>query len=180
MGFNRQRPESLNTDLKRISIEFCDSGQDREKQVLADYINKVVYGTESTNVNIDDWRLLSSVERSTRKHQRVKFSNCFIQAITIKATNSKVIKIKAELIDLSVGGACIAIPEALKVIRRKKGDEFVYNDEAPNIKIKFDFIGDVVLKGIIRNLKKPKMDPTVDLDNFDFEYVLPQYWKVNG
>ena len=180
MGFNRQRPESLSSDLKRISIEFCANSQEREQRAIADYVNSVIFGTETFNVNIDDWRLLSSVERSTRRHQRVKFNNCFIQAITIKANNNKVVKIKAELIDLSVGGACIAIPDTLKVIGKKKAKEGEFIDEPANIKIKFDFIEDVILKGIIRRVKAPKMSPAADLDNFDFENVLPQYWKVNG
>ena len=88
MGFNRHRPESLNTDLKRISVEFCASGQERAQRAISDYVNDVVLGSERQNVNIDDWRLLSTVDCSTRRHQRVKFNNCFIQAITIKANNN--------------------------------------------------------------------------------------------
>lgn len=180
MGFNRQRPESLNTSLKRISIEFCDSNQSKERSIISNYVNSIVGGSESRNVCIDDWRVLSSVDANTRRHQRIKFNQCFIHAITIKGNSYKVIKLSAELIDLSVGGACIAIPEGLKVIRKKKQVIGDYSDEAPNIKIKLDFLQDIVMKGVIRNLKEPKVDPNIDLDNFDFEYVLPQYWKVNG
>lgn len=181
MGFNSQRPESLNTELKRISIEFCQTGQEKEKQLIAEFINRSLFKTPIDNVIVDDWRVLSTVEESTRRHTRVKFSNCFVQAMTIKATNSKVIRIKAELIDLSPGGACLAIPSSLKVVRRKKGsDQRLGADQVPNIKIKFDFMGDIILRGVIRSLKEPKMDPSIDLDNFDFDNTLPQYWKVNG
>ena len=141
-------------------------------------MNQICYGQTSQHVAIDDWRVLSAVEESTRRHQRIKFNNCFIHAITLKANTNKVVKVKCELIDLSAGGACIAIPSHLKVVRRKKLEGMA--DDPPNIKLKFDFLSDIVVKGIIRNLKMPKVDPSVDIDNYDFEYTLPQYWKVNG
>lgn len=179
MGFNRQRPDSLSSELKRISVEFTPEGQNREKQLISEYINQVCYGESSQFVNIDDWRVLSTVEESTRKTQRVKFNNCYVYAITIKAGTNKVIKVRCELIDLSPGGACIGIPGNLKVVSRRKAVNSQI-DDPPNIKLKLDFINDVVVKGVIRSLKNPKVDPSADLDNYDFEYTLPEYWKVNG
>lgn len=179
MKMNTQRPESLNTDLKRIAVEFCAKGQARERELIGRFIQHVFAGNESKNIHIDDWKVLSAVSESTRLSERVKFNNCFIQIITIKAGSNKVVKIKAELIDLSEGGACIAIPDSIKVTRRIKRHEMGFEDP-PNIKIKLDFLGGVVLKGVIRYLKTPKIDPSVDLDNYDFEITLPQYWKVNA
>jgi hypothetical protein len=179
MKFNNQRPESLNGDLKRIALEFTQRGQEKERALVGHFVQHVLSGNENNHVHIDDWKVLSVVSKSTREYERVKFTNCFIQAITIKANNNKVVKLKAELIDLSAGGACIAIPDGIKVSRRKKNPEFPFEDP-PNIKIKLDFLGGVVLKGVIRYLKTPKLDPAVDLDNYDFENVLPQYWKINA
>lgn len=179
MKINTQRPESLNTELKRIAVEFTKKGQDKERALVARFIEHVCAGNENPNVHIDDWQVLSTVPESTRRSERVKFNNCFIQIITIKAGTNKVIKIKAELVDLSEGGACIAIPESLKVHRHKKKAGKIFEDP-PNIKLKLDFLGGVVLKGVIRHLKIPKIDPSVDLDNYDFDITLPQYWKVNA
>lgn len=180
MKFNSQRPESLNVELKRIAIEFTPVRQDRERVVISQFVDHVFSGNENRFVHIDDWRVLSAVEQSTRAYERVKFNNCFIHAITVRATDNKVIKLRAELVDLSAGGCCIAIPEGVKVHRKRResaSDQTV--EDPPNIKIKLDFLGGIVLKGVIRYLKTPKMDPNIDLDNYDFEHSLPQYWKIN-
>ncbi|NRA63843.1 MAG: PilZ domain-containing protein [Pseudobacteriovorax sp.] len=179
MGFNTHRPESLMTDLKRISIEFNQEGQIDERQLIAQYVEQMIYSDGSENCQIDDWKVMSTVSESTRQFPRIKFTNCYINAITLKASNNKIVRVRCELIDLSAGGACIAIPAHIKVMRRRKVDQ-IFGEEIPNIKLKFDFMSDIIVKGVIRSLKKPKLDPQLDIDNYDFDYTLPQYWKVNG
>lgn len=179
MGFKKHRPQTLTQELKQISIEFCKEGQIDARNLIANYVDHVSFQTNNEHCQIDDWRFLSTVTESTREHDRIKFNNCYINAITLKADSNKVIRVRCELIDLSAGGACIAIPAHLKVIRKPKTDE-IFAEELPNIKLKFDFLSDLVIKGMIRALKQPKLDPKLDIDNYDFDYSLPEYWKVNG